>query len=184
VDAAFPRSLGRRVFSGPSWVHYGQAYVVAGSWDGDLAASFRGQANGLCGAAVPGLLFLITGLHTGHVRFTVDVCASRPPVDDSWEEIVEVPFTVAAPEVTLEEWGGQAAYPLQLPAAEYRVRYCARGMQHGHDLDTSQDPDRPPDRYSLAFWPARPAPDRVVKQTSDIAAYWHAAATGLAGRQG
>jgi len=160
-------------------VHYGQAYVMAGSWDTDLAASFRGQVNGLCGAAAPGLLFLITGLHTGHVGFTVDVCASRPLADDSWEEIVEVPFTVAVPEVTLQEWGGQAGYPLPLPAADYRVRYCARGMQHGNDLDTSQGPDRPADSYSLAFWPAPPAPDQVVKQTSDIAAYWHATARSL-----
>ena len=48
---------------------------------GPMVAGFRGQANGLCGAAVPGLLFLITGLHTGHFGFMVDVCAPRPPVD-------------------------------------------------------------------------------------------------------
>ncbi len=84
----------------------------------------------------------------------------------------------------MEEWGGQAAYPLPLPAADYWVRYCARGMQHGSDLDTSQDPDRPADSYSLTFWPAPPAPDQVVKQTSDIAAYWHATARSLTEEQG
>lgn len=165
-------------------MHYGQAYVIAGSEDTDLAASFRGQVNGLCGAAAAGLLFLITGLHTGRVGFTVDICAARPAVDDSWEEIVEVPLTVAVAEVTLQEWGGQAAYRLPLPAADYRVRYCARGMQHGHDLDTGQDHDRPADSYSLAFWPAPPAPDQMVKQTSEIAAYWHDVANSLTGRQG
>ena len=102
----FLGASGTRVFSGPLWVHYGQAYVVVGSWDTDLAASFRGQVNGLHGAAAPGLLFLITG-HTGRVGFTVDVCTSPPPIDDSWEEIVEVPFIVTVPEVTLEEWPGR-----------------------------------------------------------------------------
>ena len=29
------------------------------------------------------------------------------------------------------------------------------------------------DRYLLQFWPAPPAPDRVVRQTSFRAAYWH-----------
>jgi hypothetical protein len=48
----------------------------------------------------------------------------------------------------MEKWGEQAAYPLPLPAADYRVRYCARGVQHGSDLDTSQDPDRSADSYS------------------------------------
>lgn len=177
MDADFQGSSGRRVFSGPLWVHYGQAYVLAGNRETDLAASFRGQVNGLCGAAVPGQLFLITGLHTGHVGFTVDICAAWPVVDDSWEEIVEVSFTVAVADVSLQEWGGRAAYSLPLHAANYRVRYCARGMQHGHDLDTSQDDDRPADSYSLAFWPAPPAPDQVVKQTSEIAAYWHATAS-------
>jgi len=47
-----------RVFNGPLSVHYGQAYVIAGSHGTDLADSFRGQVNGLCGAAAPGLLFL------------------------------------------------------------------------------------------------------------------------------
>ena len=74
---------------------------------------------------------------------------------------------------------GQAAYPLPLPAGNYRARYCTRGMQDGSDLDTSQDPGQPTDSYSLAFWPAPPAPDQIVKQTSDIAAYWHVTARSL-----
>ena len=105
-------------------------------------------------------------------------------MEESWEEIVEVPFTVAVAEVTLQEWGGQAMYPLPLPAAEYRVLYCARGVQHGHDLDTSQDHAFFADSYSLAFWLAPPAQDQVVKQTSEIAAHWHATASSLTERQG
>jgi hypothetical protein len=131
---AFPCGYRFSGFLGPPglqralWVHYGQAYVVADSWGTDLAASFRGQVNGLCGAAAPGLLFLLTGLHTGHAGFTVDVCASRPAVDDSWEEIVEVPFRVAVPEVTLEEWAGgvsAAAARRGLPGSATARAACA-----------------------------------------------------------
>ncbi|MGP3977140.1 hypothetical protein ACTWQF_24625 [Streptomyces sp. 8N114] len=35
------------------------------------------------------------------------------------------------------------------------------------------------DEYLLQFWPTPPEPDRVVKQTSDSAAYWHRFASEL-----
>jgi hypothetical protein len=90
-----------------------------------------------------------------------------------------VPFQVTVSEVALEEWGGQAAYPLPLAAGDYWARYCARGMQHGRQLDIIPISASPADFYSLAFWPATPAPDQVLKQTSEIAAYWHATAHRL-----
>jgi hypothetical protein len=63
-----------RVFEGLLDVHYGQAYVLTGDMPSpNLHDAFRRQTNGLCGAAVRGALFLITGLHTGHVGFAVDV---------------------------------------------------------------------------------------------------------------
>ena len=34
----------------------------------------------MCGAAVPGLLFLTTGLHTGHTRVTVEVLDAPAPI--------------------------------------------------------------------------------------------------------
>jgi hypothetical protein len=46
-------------------------------------------------------------------------------------------------------------------------------MDEGHDQDTRMDEDPEVDRYLLQFWPGPPAPDRVVKQTSATAAYWH-----------
>ena len=38
----------------------------------------------------------------------------------------------------------------------------------------------PIDTYQLDLWPAAPAADRVVKQTSEVAAYWHGWAKSLA----
>jgi hypothetical protein len=97
------------MFEGRLWVHYGQAYVYGGNDEIDLKAAFARQQNGLCGAADPGSLFLITGLHTGSVDFRVEHHDHEPPTDASWEEIVEVSFRPDEP-VTLAQWGGGDAF--------------------------------------------------------------------------
>jgi hypothetical protein len=183
-----------RVFEGVLHVDYGQAYVLTGEMlNPDLFDAFRGQTNGLCGAAVRGALWLITGKHIGHVGFTVDILDAAPPIDEAWEEIVEVSFTVVDEDEELEyddfeimergiklaEWSIARSYPIPLPPGSYRVRYCARGMQLGHDRRTLLQGKRPVDFYSLSFWPADAAPDCIVKQTSKIAAYWHECAQRL-----
>jgi hypothetical protein len=162
---------------GEVWVHYAQVYVESLRADEqvypDLAACFAGQSNGLCGAAVPGVLFLTTGLHTGRVPFRAELHDEPPPSGDGWQEIVEVPFQPAG-EVVLAEWGGGETWPLELARTPYRVRYCATGVDAGHDLDTRMDADPAPDRYLLQFWPDPDgSPDRVIRQTSEMAAYWH-----------
>ncbi|MEU5099597.1 hypothetical protein [Streptomyces sp. NPDC020996] len=56
---------------------------------------------------------------------------------------------------------------------DYRVRYCAKGMDEARRQDTRSSDEPELDCYLLQFWPAPAAPDRVLKQTSAIAAYWH-----------
>ena len=51
-------------------------------------------------------------------------------------------------------------------------------MQKGSELDTNVG-DEPVDRYRLDLWPAPAEPDRIVKQTSEVAAYWHEWASTL-----
>ncbi|MEU3568526.1 hypothetical protein AB0E96_08885 [Kitasatospora sp. NPDC036755] len=171
----------RRPVDGEVRVHYGQLYVESDP-DGagpDLANAFAGQRSGLCGAAVPGALWLTTGLHTGTVGFTVEVHEQAPPLDEGWEDVVEVSFRPASDECSLVEWGGGVAGELDLAETDHRVRYCARGMDEGHRLDTLVSGEPPVDRYLLQFWPAPPAPDRVLRQTSAQAAYWHDCARKL-----
>jgi hypothetical protein len=92
-----------QIYAGSMWVAYGQAYVLTGEMTNpDFYKAFRGQTNGLCGGAVQGALWLITGLHTGHVGLTIDVLDSAPSLDDDWEEIVEVSFAVAEEDEMLE----------------------------------------------------------------------------------
>lgn len=162
----------RTLMSQTAWVHYGQIYVESGEDYPDLAECFGGQSNGLCGAAMPGILFLITGLHTGEVGFTVELYDAPPPIDDNWQEIVEASFRPTG-EAALVGWAGEQHWPLDLTEVSYRVRYCATGMDEARELDTRMEDEPEVDRYLLQFWPASPEPDRVVKQTSEIAAYWH-----------
>lgn len=103
---------------GDVWVHYGQLYVRSGladlgAPDPELHACFAGQQNGLCGGAVPGCLLLITGLHTGTVGLVVELHDRPPALDDSWEEIVEVPFRPVG-EASLVGWAGEWQRPLEL----------------------------------------------------------------------
>lgn len=128
----------RTLFDGEVHVSYRQVYVNSAVEFPQqiLPDAFAGQVNGLCGAAVPGFLFMTTGLHTGRVGFTVERHDALPPVDDAWEEIVEVSFTPASREAHLVEWGGGGFYPLDLEPVDLRARFCARGMDAGANADT------------------------------------------------
>ncbi|RKS09237.1 hypothetical protein DFP74_4970 [Nocardiopsis sp. Huas11] len=163
----------RTLFSGEAHVAYGQIYVSSEAEGYDLGDHFAGQRAGLCGGAVPGHLFLLTGTHTGPVPLTVELGETEPPLDaDAWEDIVEVSFRPVSGETVLAEWGGDA-HPLDLAETSYRVRYQCRGLDEAHDTTrVAGDPVR--DEYLLRFWPSPPAADRVVKETSHAAAYWHA----------
>jgi hypothetical protein len=51
-------------------------------------------------------------------------------------------------------------------------------MDAGHQADNIAEDEPAVDAYLLQFWPAAAAPDCVVKQTSEVAGYWHAVARG------
>lgn len=165
----------RRPVEGEVHVHYSQLYVESDpdSHGPDSAEAFAGQSSGLCGAAIPGTLCLTTGLHTGDVGFTVEVHDVAPPLDPTWEDVAEVSFRPVSDSTSLVLWGGEGSWDLGLEQTDYRIRYCAQGMDAAHEVDTRLDGEPQLDRYLLQFWPAPPAPDRVVRQTSGMAAYWH-----------
>ncbi|WP_380286521.1 hypothetical protein [Kitasatospora purpeofusca] len=165
----------RRPVDGDVHVHYRQIYVESDpdSVGPGLAEAFAGQDAGLCGAAIPGALFLVTGLHTGSVRVTVEVHDVAPAPDPVWEDVVEVSFRPASHRSRLMQWAGEASWELDLEERDYRVRYCAHGMDAGRGRDTRLAGEPHVDRYLLQFWPAPPGPARVLRQTAEAAAYWH-----------
>ncbi|MFI6515509.1 hypothetical protein ACIBF1_08125 [Spirillospora sp. NPDC050679] len=164
----------RKPVDGEVHVHYGQLYVMSRLGDAvDLNDAFAGQTAGLCGAAAPGFLWLATGLHTGDVGFTVEVHEHAPEVAPVWEDVVEVSFHPQTSRTFLALWSGRDTWDLDLAQTDYRVRYCAQGMDEGRALDTRMDGQPQADRYLLQFWPAPPEPDQVVRHRSQAAAYWH-----------
>lgn len=161
-------------------VCYGQAYLeLAGPFDGAMEECFRGQRNGICGAAAPDILFLTTGLHTGKVGFTLNLFEEDPGIDASWDEIVEVSLLAPRTAISLVEWAAADGHTMAIAPGPYRARYHARNMQAGSDLDTNAT-SSVVDTYRLDLWRADRTADRVVKQTSEVAAYWHNWATTLA----
>lgn len=58
---------------------------------------------------------------------------------------------------------------MSLAAGSYRVRYSASGMDEARPGITDDA-----DTYLVQLWPAAAAQDRVVKETSQSAAYWRA----------
>ncbi|WP_280392067.1 DUF6630 family protein [Nocardia brasiliensis] len=157
-------------------VSYSQIYVVSDSSgiSPRMHEAFAGQNSGLCGAAAPGALFLSTGLHTGDVGFTVEVLGQAPPLDPKWEEAVEVSFYPLSEQSFLMQWAGEDYWELNLKEGlDYRVRYCAQGMDQARQKHVRLDDEPLLDRYLLQFWPAAPEPDRILRQTSQAAAYSH-----------
>ena len=156
-------------------VHYGFLWLTAAEDplpEGDPRA---GQENGLCGAAVPGALGMVTGLHTGAVPVRVEALDAAPPIDEEWEDVVEVSFR--APDRACMLSAFEEFHELLLPdAGDLRARWSARGMDAARDADTRSADEPPLDAYLLQLWPAEPAPGVVLRQTSAAAAYWHGVA--------
>ena len=156
-------------------ISYGQFYMVSGDSEYDLDAAFKGQTNGLCGAAdAPNLVF-ITGLHTGHVELGVYLHQSMPALEESWEDVVEVSYQVTG-ELSIEECCGSTLDPLPIPPGTYRVRYSGRKMDEAREEDCVLEDEPAIDSYRVDFWPTtEPSADQIIRQHSEQAAYWHTA---------
>ncbi|MGL3806206.1 hypothetical protein ACSYDW_08930 [Paeniglutamicibacter sp. R2-26] len=164
------------LFDGTINVAYGQFYLLPeGDYEIDMDAAFRGQDNGLCGAAAPPGLFFITGLHTGHVGLSVHLHDSEPALAEEWEEVVEVPYEVTE-KICLAEWGGPSQDPLPIPRGSYRLRYAGIKMDEGHEQDCILEGEDTIDSYRIDLWPAFDSTgDRILRQHGEQAAYWHGA---------
>jgi hypothetical protein len=124
----------KRLFSGTVQVHYSAMYFQgAASGMPEGGQYFEGQVNGLCGAGGRSYLLLMTGLHTGGVKVTIDFWDGEPPLDDSWEEVVEVSFVVDDPEYTgILGWEGRRGLP---------STYGGAGIEFGIVAETWMRPD-------------------------------------------
>ena len=165
------------LFDGVMEVQYAFLHLLPWNTPFDDVISARGgQANGLSGAAQPGVLAMTTGLWMGAVPVRVEALDRAPSSAGDWEEVVEVSLTAGTTQYGLSAFDSGAEVTLPAPGS-YRVRWSASGMQEASaGPDVRMDDDPALDRYLLQLWPAPPAPDAVLRQTSEIAAYWHSVA--------
>ena len=180
------------IFDEPVDVHYGFIHVFSlpddadgtatesGELDGDPVGAITGQACGLAGARIPHQLSLVTGLHTGEVPLTLTWDEQEPPLGDEWTDAVEVSVELRGTTLGLETF--EDGYGATVPQAGWhRARYCGAAMDAGSRLDTPDEGELAPDRYLLQLWPAPQAAETVVREGSEIAAYWHRVARGEEG---
>ncbi|MFJ8193895.1 hypothetical protein ACIQ8D_29680 [Streptomyces sp. NPDC096094] len=159
----------RRVYSGElaaahGWFHVDSHRRPLGPGPAKACA---GDVDGPCGAAVPGRLLLGAGLRTGRVGLTVEVHGAAPPLDDDWEDVVEASFRPVSPSTAVLPCGHGVLCEVDLPPADHRVRCCGRGTDRTEETEfTAAGVAGPVGHYLLQFWPAPPAADRVVRQTS------------------
>lgn len=170
------------LFAGVIRVEYHQVYVYGDDVPQPGEEAFSHQRNGLCGAGAAGSLYLIAGLHTGRVNFAVRLESSEPPVEEHWEEVVEVPFATTSGRIAVVQWGGPLVHSMEVQPGTYRVRYSGRGLDVAHrELNPGCEPV---DSYLLTFWPAPPAPDAIIKQSGELARYRHGQQALAQQRQG
>jgi hypothetical protein len=164
------------VYDGMVFVEYTQAMVLAGGEDyADLEEYFAGQINGLAGAAQPGYVQLFTATHTGGVHFIVEVLESEPLLRDEYGDVVEVSLVPLDRQAMLAGLMGERACEFDLPAPCYRVRYSCKDLDEAREWDTMGDWEElvARDSFVLELWPAPPAADAIVRQTSSFAEYHH-----------
>ena len=173
------------LFSGNLNIYYGQYYIDTVTdpeedSDSDEAylepdEAFVGQTNGICGSAMRGKLFFVTGIRDGVASIAVELLESPPTLDDQYDECVEVPFQNPGAQLFLCEWACEEAHPLKIPTGEYRVRYSIAAMDKDYEDDSDFEQPISGQRYLIQLWPSDQRPDEIIKRSSEIAAYWHRA---------
>jgi hypothetical protein len=139
--------------------------------DGDVEATFAGQANGVAGAAVPGRIYLNLGRRSGGSPVRIEAHDGVVPCDAQWEDVVEV-STVVGDQGSCgwSSWAGEDGGQFDLAPGPHRVRVCARGRDAGAEDELA---DEAVDFYLVQLWPAPVEPDAIVRVGSENAAYWH-----------
>jgi hypothetical protein len=119
------------------FVDYGQYYLVLGDLDDapdwEMDDCFAGQVNGLCGAAVPGVVFLMASRTLGEVPLTVELHADEPVVPDRY-----CADQMRVENRTLLQEGATDRYLMQFWPAEATpdtiLRRTSQEAQYWHDF--------------------------------------------------
>lgn len=97
----------------------------------------------------------------------------RPAVPDWCEDVVEVAYRVGEDPLVMGSFETFSA-PMEVPVGDYRVRYCATGLDAARD-ETAEDEFDGEDyrlyssRHLIQLWQAAKAPAEVVRIDSQFA---------------
>jgi hypothetical protein len=152
---------------------YGQFTLEWGEgiWNGDVERFFKGQQNGLVGAADPDNVVILLARRSGGSAVRIVLDTSEPPSGDDWEDVVEASITLPqGRSMRWCSWAGESGGPLLVPAGQYRLRVSAAGRDAGAQNEFA---DEVVDTYLIELWSAPGAPDAVLRAGSDDARYWH-----------
>ena len=153
---------------------YGQfdlSWGEEGTFDGDFDRFYRGQINGLVGAANWQGVHVNLARRSGGSPVRIVLLDSPPGnIDWQWEDVVEV--SIALPnrhEMVWSDWWGHTG-PVGLPPGSYRLRVSAKGRDEGH---LGEFAEGAVDEYLLQLWPAPWQLDAILSTGSEDARYWH-----------
>lgn len=180
------------MYSGNLGVDYGQFYIDVASCDEDDEAeedyqnfdlAFENQENGLCGASQDGKIFFVAGIQNGVIQIDCELHEIEPPLNNSYDEIVEASLVAGDEPLSLCEWGHEETHLIDLAKGEYRVRYLVRGMDLDYDDENEDESywESPLEgqSYLVQIWPAGKSKDILHKHTTENARYWHREWGGL-----
>jgi hypothetical protein len=170
--------MGRLLLDDAVHTDYGQFDIEwsRSGFDGDFDKYFRGQVNGLVGAAHPEGVYLHLARPSGGSRVRlVHLDAEPPPPTTDVEDVVEVSLNVPeGASVRWSSWAGETSGSLPgIAPGPHRLRVSARGRDAGRDAYLAEDDVGIVDDYLLELWPARPAEDAILLVGSEDARYWH-----------
>lgn len=134
--------------------------------DGQLPQPGGPPGNGLIAVTQPGAALVLTGIHTGLVRLSVEAHHTAP-LDvalTGWDEVVEVSMHVPAGQ--LRAAATTVDNPDQFPAltarpGHHRIRVHARGRDTAVDGVATE----PVEDYHIVVWPAPPAAEQIHRHT-------------------
>lgn len=155
-----------------SWVNvYASDHLFGVFDDYAIPAESANWSNGLVVTMSSGAL-VYCGINRGPVRVVVQLLRSAPRRVDTgpWDDIVEA--SVHAPNGNLrvhqlEYDATESAPPLPLISHKGPGSYRLRVHVRGRDLHYDDVQDDPCEDYLLVAWPARPAPDLIIRATDN-----------------
>ncbi len=151
------------------------AWAKDGGFNGDVDRSFRGQVNGLVGAADPGGVYISLSRRFGGSPMRIVLLDSAPePPPIEYEDVVEVSVRIpAGAEVRWITWFREVSGPLGgLGPGDYRVRVSAKGRDAAQGM-RGVAAEGLVDAYLVELWPAGHGPDEILRVGSKDAQYWH-----------